>query len=371
MQKKLSIAFIFIFILMCLFCVSCYASTDYSVYDESSSQYHIVIPEKLKEQLCLPSADVPYYSGNQDLYYIIYKTSTGRHYFLISTVKFIEVSSDDENFNGTYSIKNSNNQRPNCFFMNSGSNEWSNGGYYDTNYYNTTDLSTIVFSSDDICNNVSGNIIIPKTVIKEDNGESGGNGDSGSTEDGGNTDDSGNLEEVKPQYYRFNGWDSIEYKLSALPDALLNYKHFIIVKDTNNILHLFGFNNSLSITYNSDFMVLNGDDNTTLKLFKYTNDNWVEYGEQHSYSLPLGSEIINSCIDLLQYSEQFTSGEDFFYQPPQIVTLGTLSPMVRKLEMKGVLMEIIVILPIIIMILVGLVGLKKVLKTLFQALRHS
>lgn len=152
----------------------------------------------------------------------------------------------------------------------------------------------------------------------------------------------------------------------------MNYKHFIITKDTYNRLDLFGFNDSLSITRADGFTTFNGDENTTLKIFKYENNKWVEYGESGIYSL-IGEDsmVINSCIDLLKYEEDFNKDEGFFYKPLPLETQGTLAPIIHKVETKGTMMEIIQILPLIIVVLVSFLGLRKALKMLSTLLNRS
>ena len=181
------------------------------------------------------------------------------------------------------------------------------------------------------------------------------------------------IETVQPEYYYFNGWNGVPYTVLSLPDAILNYKHYIIIaeKEEDMPLYLFCFNNSLSITHDESFDTYCFDDSITGKMFKYQNNTWEEYGEQGTYSLSAGSMVVNSCIDLLGYSNDFNNPEGFFYKPLPLETQGTLAPVVHKVEMQGVLKEILLIIPLIIVVVVSFLGLRKALKTLFQVLRRS
>ncbi len=63
-------------------------------------------------------------------------------------------------------------------------------------------------------------------------------------------------------------------------------------------------------------------------------------------------------------------GKVVFQKAPQLKG-GVLVPVVEKVEMNKVLEEILVILPVVIMTIVGLIGLRKALKTLFNFLHKA
>lgn len=169
---------------MCMFCIKSYASTDYSVYSEETGNYTIKLSDTIVEELGLPFSEIPFYSANQDIYFFIYITGTGHYRIFIDSVNFVETDSDDEGFDGSsYNFKLSNNNKPySCFYNTSTSTMGAVSIYKDSTYI--VGLDSIVFSSDDICNNSSGNVIVPKTVITEDTG---GTDNSGSSEDTGDT----------------------------------------------------------------------------------------------------------------------------------------------------------------------------------------
>ena len=73
----------------------------------------------------------------------------------------------------------------------------------------------------------------------------------------------------------------------------------------------------------------------------------------------------------MQYAEQLNSDEDFFFNPPTVKATGILAPIVQDSPLEEVMKEIIVILPIVLMTIVGLIGLRKALAFLSTVLHRS
>ena len=165
--------------------------------------------------------------------------------------------------------------------------------------------------------------------------------------------------------YTFTGFDGVSYDLLTLPEGVNNYTHYVIVKTSTEQFAIFCFNETLDISKTSGF-VLNGDSGTTGKVFILNGSSWLEYAEQGTYSFGEGSAFIYSCPDLTQYSEELNSAEDFFLNPQTV-----LPPVVEKIRLGTVLQEVVAILPIILVIIVGLIGLRKALKFLSTVLHRS
>lgn len=92
------------------------------------------------------------------------------------------------------------------------------------------------------------------------------------------------------------------------------------------------------------------------------------YGDVYSRSVILANHDI--------YREGYTSESDEpVFQLPELEKATILAPVIQREKTKGtlqvVLKEIIKILPLIIVVVVSLVGLRKALKMLFQLLRQS
>lgn len=82
--------------------------------------------------------------------------------------------------------------------------------------------------------------------------------------------------------------------------------------------------------------------------------------------------VISSNHDI--YEENHLEGDPFF-QLPELEKATTLAPVIQREKTKGtlqkVMTEIVQILPLIIVVVVSLVGLRKALKMLFMLLRQS
>lgn len=101
--------------------------------------------------------------------------------------------------------------------------------------------------------------------------------------------------------------------------------------------------------------------------------------DEYWISSVAGSAVIASTFDI--YDSEYgsdgvlTSNGSLVFQQPTLRRATTLAPVIQREKTKGILQEvlkeIIQILPLIIVVLVSLVGLRKALKMLFQVLRHS
>ena len=170
--------------------------------------------------------------------------------------------------------------------------------------------------------------------------------------------------------YTFNDFNGIERTVPTLPDGINNYKHYIMVLSGNDV-SIFCFNDKLGIVHSPGLISLNGDDGTTLKLFKSSlgGSSWEEYAEQGNYSILSSSVFITTSDDLLKYGSKLNGDDDFFFQPPTVET--TLAPIMEETPLEGVLQEIVGILPVVLVIIAGLIGLRKALAMLSRVLHQS
>lgn len=177
------------------------------------------------------------------------------------------------------------------------------------------------------------------------------------------TEEAGTSETVEK--YSFTGFDSVSYELPALPEGVSNYTHYVLVKTSTEQFAIFCFNETLDVSKASG-LVLNGDSGTTGKVFIANGTSWFEYAEQGTYSFADGSTFIYSCPDLTQYSDELNSSEDFFLNPQTV-----LPPVVEKIRLGTVLQEIVEVLPVVLMVIVVLIAMRKALAFLTQILRQS
>ena len=91
-------------------------------------------------------------------------------------------------------------------------------------------------------------------------------------------------------------------------------------------------------------------------------DNWSFMSDTTFLGSISSSKFLYSTVNIMESSDS----DKVFFKPPQ-----TLAPVVATIKMKTVLQEILGILPIMIIVLVGLIGLRKGLALLFLILRQS
>lgn len=173
--------------------------------------------------------------------------------------------------------------------------------------------------------------------------------------------------------FNITGFDGNEYSLPSLPEDLINEKYYVITTDKYGHHHIYCFNESLSIDYtsSSSFIYFNGDGDAKCTHYYYTDiwqKNEIDKGSQSKDS---SVKVIYSSDNLLKYKDQLSSGEDFFYNPPKVEIQGTLALIMQETPLEGVLTEIVEILPIVLMTIVGLIGLRKALAMLLTVLRQS
>ena len=171
--------------------------------------------------------------------------------------------------------------------------------------------------------------------------------------------------------FTFTGFDNVEYEISYFPnDRISEFEHFILIKSTGIYkYHIFAFNGELHIdrtTYSGLFIPKSVD--RSYSLFSYRDDNlWYEIGQQEYSFSGTTDKIIYSCLDLSSYKNELNGTEDFFSNPLPV----TLAPVVEKTHLEEVLTEILKILPVVLLTLVGLIGLRKALAMLSTLLRRS
>ena len=178
--------------------------------------------------------------------------------------------------------------------------------------------------------------------------------------------------ENKADKYTFTGFDDVFYEIPSLPEGIKDYVHYVIIKQESNFF-IYCFNDTLSVEKSQNSFILDGDSNVTGHMFKCTVDGdvWEDMGIRTRYNFLYSPAIVYSCFDLTKYADNFTSNEDFFYNPPIVETVGILAPIYQKTPLAEVVKEIVEILPVIIVTIVGLIGLRKALRFLLTVLRHS
>lgn len=167
-------------------------------------------------------------------------------------------------------------------------------------------------------------------------------------------------------------------------DSVFDNKCFVIVHSNYyNCFMAYSFNDSVQY-FNLGYKLYVGEDNRIKfsngsefidinhTVYKYKNDTWVhsDTGDDGSTLdlkyFPNGS---NSSFLYCPYTIYNIDGSIFFRIAPQVQ--GIVAQQVETVKMSQTLVEVIALLPMILVVLVSLVGLRKGLKMLETFLRQS
>ena len=174
--------------------------------------------------------------------------------------------------------------------------------------------------------------------------------------------------------YNFTGIDGEEYTVPLFPES--DFEHSFIVKDDDGTLFLFLFSGSLTVSgYSGAGTRFQFSSKDSYSYYSLTDGSWFKYGNSGEYGL-IDCTVLVSCNDLLKDLERINNikgeeAESFFFNPKVPVGTGILAPVVEPTGMETTLQEIIQLLPMIMLILVGLIGLRKALAFLLTFLRQS
>lgn len=176
--------------------------------------------------------------------------------------------------------------------------------------------------------------------------------------------------------FSFTGVDNNTYTVPTLPEV--DFEHYFIVNKGSDI-HLYMFTGSFSVTKFSDTGAIFEFDTSSYFRYKLENNIWSKKSSTGTYSYS-SFTVITSCTDLLSsidkmnavaFAEEGSEESSFFYNAPTVALDGTLAPIYQKTTLTGVLQEIVTILPIVLTIIVGLIGLRKALAFLSKVLHRS
>ena len=190
------------------------------------------------------------------------------------------------------------------------------------------------------------------------------------------------IDEIPQNFTAFNGND---YSVSASHYNIVsvfnekNVSHYIILsqyKDGGQVsLSYVGFNDSIVIDYNADGSFIISFNNNSLGLegsgyhISYDGKNSIgDNGWKESIEFSADYEVIHCCDCMMQYQDNFSS--DFFGRPLQ-VGQGVLPQIIQVIPLGRVMKEMKVMIPVVLVTIVGLIGLRKALAFLQKVFRRS
>lgn len=332
MFKKYKILFLFLALFLCclIFSSYSYATTDtfdFTGFDGSS--YSL--------------APLPTEISSYNYYILVYDGETFD--MLLFNENFEKVVDTTYYYNVTFYFDNRTEFTRFACRPEEGNSWWNPGA--DTLYSYDGDVSSVIYCSDNL-------------MQYEENFNSSENFSFGLSDS----------EIEEPTSFDFVGLDGQEYSLPPLPEGMLNYTHFLLIND-NGAYRVFGFNESLSLINSEGFVNIMPDKGNTHQV-QLVDNSWEYYGVGlNGYSvLADKSTFLYGCNCVLSGLNKVNDGEDFFFNPLP-VGVGTLPPIVEKINLGLTMEEILGILPIVILTLVGLIGLRKALQFLSTLLRRS
>lgn len=161
---------------------------------------------------------------------------------------------------------------------------------------------------------------------------------------------------INSEYYN-------SYEMIFVNNSNTCYDVFFIEHDEDLYFYITDSGNiSSNKSFNCVHLTYSHDDLSLLGTFEGENiyvDNWRNNVSSSDSTYDLYLKNVSLYTDV--------NKTDFFLKAP----VGTLAPIVKKVETEKTLEEVVLILPIILLTLVGLIGLRKALRMLSTVLSQS
>ena len=188
----------------------------------------------------------------------------------------------------------------------------------------------------------------------------------------------------------FIGFDGVSYSFPTLPDSISNYNHLIIAKYYTKI-YLFPFNDNIEF-FCSSYPTLKVVRDVGIKtdVFELKDGSWYSYDRlnQSYFNIPLVRDVSYIYISdgLMPYKEDILSssllneGEKIVISPVLVsedeVTIYTLRPILEDIEeevdiYQSAYTEVFSILPLLLVVFISFIGIRKGLSFLFSFLKRS
>lgn len=132
-----------------------------------------------------------------------------------------------------------------------------------------------------------------------------------------------------------------------------------------------------SLNDNNNIYIMNMSNSTLyFRQYKLVDGVWSSVSSEAESILKDYSKVINlgGQIPTFYYStlDVTQNGEVVFQQPPQVQEqVTTLAPIVEEMETEKTLAEIVAILPVVLVVIVGLLAMRKAIKFLMKTLKQG
>ena len=177
--------------------------------------------------------------------------------------------------------------------------------------------------------------------------------------------------------FTYTNFKNSPVTLSNLPDAFFNCENYLIIKHTTGAdTYIIYFEEKIEWSNNGTQHAFASDNNDSFANCYRLIPSTGVWQEQIQSSL--GTKFyIDGCSDsLLQYKDLISTKNFSIDLTPQEVIMYTLKPIVEEINEKehfadSVFLEVFSILPVLMSVLVGFIGIRKGINYLFSLLRKS
>lgn len=175
----------------------------------------------------------------------------------------------------------------------------------------------------------------------------------------------------------FIGFDDYSYSFPQFPEDSQLYKHFVIVKRDTGVFYLFCFNRKFEISsfvrYGTSYKNYICDDGgVNIYFFEPGDTSWTFLNSNGSFSIAK-SQVVYSCDDLYEYKEKLILGNDMVLEILEETNTFVLTPIFESQQnvYMNVFDEVFSILPLLIVVLISFISIRKGISYLFSLLRDS
>lgn len=174
------------------------------------------------------------------------------------------------------------------------------------------------------------------------------------------------------------GFDDVSYTLPDFSNEVTEHKYYLLTYQQLTVSNkkvkyytIYCFDKSLNIKGSTIYFDETDGNVDVYRCKWYDGETTWSKVDENTFCYDKGyNHVIDCSSNLLKYKDNLSNVEDgFFLTPP--VTEGTLAPIVQETGLEGVLQEIVQILPVVLMTIVGLIGLRKALAMLSRVLHQS
>lgn len=159
----------------------------------------------------------------------------------------------------------------------------------------------------------------------------------------------------------FVGFDGVSYSFPYLPSGLSSYEHFFIVEFKGSAQHIICFNGPLELNIINSSWYINYDSKNPVRQFSWQGSSfgWHDYGEIVQDSFATISHIVYASDDLLPYKDLLLSYDCYIDFSSTKDTYSVISDSLNNVEFGLLFSEIFSILPVVLVVCISFIAIRK------------